>query len=150
MLIIFGFFVLLLMFFFIGELSGMLLALVDLPSAVLILIPLIFYLSVSKSGSIIGKYFKSSFTKAYVYTKDELESISAAMKNAIKFTLAMGGFCFIASVIASLGYLGTPEQFGSNLAVSLCTVLYSTAISFFVFFPTQAWAENKMNTLSAK
>jgi len=150
MFVIFGFFVMVFMFFFVGKLSGMLLAFIDVPSVILIIIPLIFFLFVSKNGNIIGSYFKSSFKKAYVYTKDELESISVAMKNTIKFTLAVGVFGFITGLIACLGYLGTPERIGPNLAISLCTLIYSIAISFFVFFPTQAWAETKINTVLNK
>jgi len=145
MLLIFGFLVMLFMFFFIGKLSGMLLAFIDVPSVMLIVIPLIFFLFVSRNGNIIAGYFKSSFKKAHVYTRGELMSISAAMKNTVKFTLAVGVFGFIAGLIACLGYLGTPERLGPNLAISLCTLIYSIAASFFVFFPTQAWAETKIN-----
>jgi flagellar motor component MotA len=147
MLIIFGFFVMIFMFFFIGKLSDMAQVFINLPSVALIVIPFCFYLIASKSGKITGKYIKFSFAKAHAWTANELDSICAAMKNTIKFILAMGIFCFIAGLIVCLGYLGTPERFGPNLAVSLCTLVYSIAISFFVFFPVQAWTENKINKL---
>lgn len=67
-----------------------------------------------------------------------------AMKNTIKFTLATGGFGFVAGLMACLVHMQTPGQFAVNLSVSLITLIYSIAIGFFVFFPTKAWAENKI------
>ena len=147
MLIIFGFFVMLLMFFLVGRISGMLWVFVNLPSIILITIPMIYFLIVSKNGNIIGKYLKSSFKKADEYTKNELDCLSAVMKNTIKFTLTIGFFYFIAGLIASIGYIGLPARLGPSLAISLCTLVYSVAISGFVFFPVQAWAENRKNAL---
>jgi flagellar motor component MotA len=100
----------------------------------------------SKSGNIIGRYIVTSFKKGHVYIRAELESLSVSVKNTIKFILAVGGFGGLAGVIASLFYLGTPEKLGPNLAVSLITLTYSITISYFVFFPLQAWAENKINS----
>jgi len=74
-----------------------------------------------------------------------LEGISVAIKNTIKFIFATGGFNCIAFAIISIGYIGAPEKLGPNLAISLTTLTYSIAICSFVFFPTQAWAENKIN-----
>ncbi|MDR0463547.1 MAG: hypothetical protein LBG94_00360, partial [Treponema sp.] len=108
---------------------------------------LVYFLFVSKSGKIIGKYISTSFKKNNTYTKTELEQLSSAIKNTIKFILAAGGFCFIACMVISLGYLGSPEQLGPNLANSLLSFTYAIAIGFFVFFPVQAWAENKINSL---
>jgi flagellar motor component MotA len=45
--------------------------------------------------------------------------------------------------------LDNREMLGPNLAVSLIMLIYAIAISFFVFFPTQAWVENQYNALSA-
>jgi flagellar motor component MotA len=52
----------------------------------------------------------------------------------------------MAGLIAALAHLGSPDNLGPNLAISLMTLMYSIVISFFVFFPTQAWAENKIKT----
>jgi len=121
--------------------------LINLPALLLILIPMLFFLLVSKSGKIISKYISTSFKKNNTYTKTELEQLSSAIKNTIKFILAAGGFCFIAFVVISLGYIGSPEQLGPNLANCLLSLTYAIAIGFFVFFPTLAWVENKINTI---
>ena len=130
-------------------LSGFLFVIFDLWSFLLIFISLLFFLFVSKSGNIICWYVKASFRKSYTYTKDELEGLSKAIKNTIKFLLATGGFSFILFIINALANLGAPEYLGPSLAMSLTSLTYSAAISFFVFFPTQAWAENKINSLNS-
>lgn len=150
MLILFGFLFMILFFGFVGGLSGMPTFYIDFPSALIILIPMIFFLVVSKSGNALGNYFRSSFKKNYEYTKIELESISAAAKNTIKFILGMGGLGFIAGLVGTLANIGAPERLGPNLAVSLITLFYSIALSFFVFFPVEAWAGNKINLSEKK
>jgi len=120
---------------------------IDMPSLTLILVSLIFFWLVSKSGKTIGNYFKTSFKKEHIYTATELASLSTALKNTIKFTLAVGGFGFMIGLVATLYYLGSPDNLAPNLAVSLITLTYSIMISGFVFFPVQAWAENKIVTL---
>jgi len=127
-----------------GSVSIMLL---DLPAFSLLFVTLLFFLFVSKSGNIILKYIKSSFKKEYVYSILELESLSAAIKNVIKFIIATGILSFITFIIVALAFLGTPEALGPNLAMALISLTYAIAISFFVFFPVQAWAENKINVL---
>ena len=121
--------------------------LIDLPSAFLMFVFWLFFFFTSKSGSIIGRYIKSSFKKSYNYTKAELVSLSVAVKNTVKFTLATGGFGFLTGVIASLMYLENRDMLGPNLAVSLFTVLHSITASYLIFFPVQAWAENKINAM---
>ena len=147
MILFLGFLFMLFFFTFIGTLSRSFMMLMDLPSALLIFVSLLFFLLVSRSGKIIGKYISVSFKKNYTYTKAELEKLSSAIRNTIKFILAVGGFCFMASAVISLGHIGAPERLGPNLAMSLITLTYSIAIGFFVFFPTLAWAENKINTI---
>jgi flagellar motor component MotA len=130
----------------IAILTGVVAVFLDLPSLLLILVPLLFFCCVTKSGKILGAYINASFKKEHAYTKAELEAFSAASKNTIKFILAVGAFGFMTGLIATLAYLGSPEYLGPNLAVSLITVTYAIAISCFVFFPVQAWAENKLNS----
>jgi len=131
----------------VGIISGFIFTLVDLWSFLLILLPLLFFLIVSKSGKLICEYIKTSFMKNYIYTKNELQGLSKAIKNIIKFVLAVGGFNFVLFIINALANLGAPEYLGPYLAISLTSLTYSVAISFFVFFPVKAWAENKINTL---
>lgn len=145
MLIIVGFLVMIVLTGLLGLFTSAPGILLDLPSAVIILGPLVFFLAVTKSGKIIGNYFVSSFKKDYVYTKAELTGISVAVKNTIRFILGSGGFGFLIGIIASLAYLGSTEYIGPNLAISLLTVLYAIALSYFTFFPLRAWAENKLN-----
>jgi flagellar motor component MotA len=146
MLLIFGFLFMVFILAAVGILSQMPTFFIDMPSILLIVIPLIFFLLASKSGNIIGRYIVTSFKKGHVYTKAELESLSAAVKNTIKFILAVGGFGFLAGLIACLADVRALERIGPNLAVSLITLTYSITVSFFVFFPLQAWAENKINS----
>ena len=89
-----------------------------------------------------------SFKKEHKYTRAELNGLSIAVKNTIKFVLAIGGFGFLFGLIASLAHIGTFERFGPNLAISLITLAYSITVSFFIFFPLQAWAENKANSMN--
>jgi flagellar motor component MotA len=70
-----------------------------------------------------------------------------AIRNTIRFILGAGGVGILLGVIGMLRNLENRAYLGPNLAVALLTVLYSIAISFFVFFPVQAWAENKLNDL---
>jgi len=153
MLIIIGFLFSIFISVLLGSMTGMnatmhgFIILVDFPSAILTLIFLFFFFFTSKSGSIIGRYIKSSFKKNYTYTRAELVSLSVAIKNTIKFTLAAGGFGFFIGAIASLG-VATKEELGPNVAVSLLTVFYAIIVSYLIFFPVQAWAENKLNAMS--
>ena len=148
MLLIVGF--LFMVFFFVGLslILGMLLIhIVDTPMALIIIVPLIFFLILTKSGSVIGRYIKTSFIKEHTYTGSELTGIILAVKNTIKFILGTSGVGFLFGVIAMLRNLENREYLGPNFAVALFTVLYSISISFIVFFPTQAWAENKLAAL---
>jgi len=149
MLLIFGF--LLMVFIFIVVGIGMPVGtLVDAPSAVMILVPLLIFLIFTKSGGVIGRYIKASFRKEHSYSRSELACLSSAVKSSIKFILATGWVGFFSGLIGcllSLLSMENRDMFGPNLAVSLITVLYSFSISYFVFFPTQAWAENKINAL---
>ena len=147
MLLIVGFLFMVFIFATVGILTGAPAIFIDLPSVLLILVPLLFFFFTTKSSKILGTYIKTSFKKEHIYIGTELEALSAAVKNTIKFTLAVGGFGFMVGLIATLAQLGSPENIGPNLAVSLITLTYSIVISYFVFFPTQSWAENKINTL---
>ena len=147
MLLIFGLLFMVFVFSVVGILSQFLQTLINLPSVLLILVPLIFFLFISKGGSIIGKYVVASFKRGYTYTREELEGLSLAIKNTVKFVLATGGFNCVTFAIISIGHMGNPERLGPNLAICLTSLIYSIAISYFVFFPTQAWAENKIQIL---
>jgi len=147
MLLVIGFLFMLFLFVVISVLSGVSASFLDIPSVLVILVPLLFFCLVSKSGKIIGNYIKMSFKKEHIYTAAELKALYAALKNTVKFVFLSGGFGFFAGLIASLLYFESKDRLGPNLAISLLTVMYSITISCFVFFPVQAWAENKINTL---
>ena len=148
MLLIFGTLFMIFMFVAVGILSQMLTFFLDLPSILLIIIPLVFFLIASKNGNNICKYIVASFKKNHLYTRTELEGIAISAKNTIRFIMGAGGFGFLFGLIASLAHLGSLDRFGPNLAISLMTLTYSISISYFVFFPLQAWAENKINSTS--
>ena len=147
MLLILGFIFMVFVFAVVGILSQFYQTLINLPSFFLILVPLLFFLFITKSGSVIGKYFVTSFKRGYIYTKAELERLETATKNTVKFILATGVFNCITFAIISIGHIGNPERLGPNLAICLLSLTYAIAISYFVFFPIQAWAENKIKIL---
>ena len=144
MLLIFGFLFTVFIYAVIGMVAGFLWVLLDPWALILIILPLVFFLFVSKSGKIIGEYITTSFKKDFSYSKSELERLISAIENTIKFILATGVFCFITFAVVSLGHIGAPERLGPSIAISLTSLTYSIAVSFFVFFPTQAWAKNKV------
>ena len=119
----------------------------DFPSASLTIVFLFFFFLTSKSGSVIGRYIRSSFKKNYAYTRTELVSISSAIKNTIRFSFATGGFGFLIGAIGALTFLGEKERLGPFVALSFLTVFYSIIVSYIIFFPVQAWAENKLNAM---
>jgi flagellar motor component MotA len=131
----------------VGIFTGMAAVFIDLPSVLLVLVPLFFFLFTSKSGKVLGRYIKTSFKKESSYIGTELKTLSVALKHAIKFTAALGGFGFLAGGIAALGYLGAKESLGPILALSLITLTYSVMIICFVFIPVQAWADIKITAL---
>jgi len=144
MLLIIGVLFMILALAIVGIFTGMAAVFIDLPSALLVLVPLLFFFFTSKSGKILGRYIKTSFKKEHAYIGTELKTLSVAIKHAIKFTLALGMFGFLAGGIAALGYLGAKERLGPILALSLITLTYSIMIICFVFIPVQAWAEIKI------
>jgi len=144
MLLIFGFLFMVFIYAAIGVAAGFLWVLLDLFALILVILPLTFFLFVSKSGKIIGKYITASFKQDFSYSKTELEGLISAIENTIKFVLASGIFGFITFAVVSFGYIGMPERLGPSIAISLTSLTYSIAISFFVFFPVQAWAKNKL------
>jgi len=147
MLLFLGFFFTVFAYVAIGMTAGFLGVLLDHFALILVVLPLAFFLLASKSGKIIGNYITASFKKDFPYTKTELEGLISAVENTIKFVLATGIFSFITFVIISLGYIGAPERLGPSIAISLTSLTYSISISFFVFFPVQAWAKNKINAV---
>ena len=147
MILIIGFLFMVFVYSITGIISKFLFTLASPWSALIILVSFIFFILVTKSAGIIGRYIITSFKKNYAYTKNELESLSLALKNIIKFILAIGALNFFIWGIITLGYIGLPQRIGPSLVISLTSLTYSIAASFFIFFPAQVWAENKINTL---
>jgi len=147
MILILGFLFTVIIYAAINAVAGFIGVLLDPWSLLLILVSLIFFMVVTKSGAIIGKYISASFKKKYPYTLAELEGLAAALKNTIKVILGVGVFGFITFAVVSLGHIGAPERLGPSIATILTSLTYSAALSFFVFSPLQVWAENKINAL---
>jgi len=150
MILIYGFLFMIFFYAAIGTLAagtfpGFLFMYTNLISLLLIFVPLIFFLLITKNGNYIGNYFKASVKKDYVYTRTELEGLSSAAKNAFKFTIGTGLFCFFLFSILSLSVLGDKQQLGPFLAITLSTITFAVGISYFIFFPVEAWAQNKIN-----
>jgi len=147
MLLIIGFLFMVVILVCVSVLTGVGGVYADMPSFLFVLIPLIFFFFVSKSGKILCEYIKTSFKREHVYTVTELTSLSTAVKNTIRFLFFICGFGFFTGLITVLAFLGSPENIGPNAAIALLTVLYPVLISGFVFFLVQPWAENKIITL---
>ena len=145
MLLIFGFLFTVFVYAVIGLTAGFISVLIDPWSLLFIIVSMLFFLFISKSGSVIGQYVIKSFKKVRKYTLTELEGLSIALKNTIKFTLFSGVFCFITFAVISLGHVGSPELLGPSIAICLTSLAYSFGICCFIFFPTLAWVENKIN-----
>lgn len=133
--------------FVIALLCGEVLFFIDPLSLYAIILPLIFFLVVSKSGKVLGGYMKTSFKKNPEYSAAALTHIAAAAKSAVKFTLATGWFGFFAGLVSTLAKVNDPSAVGPSLAVTIISIFYAIAIGYFVFFPVQAWAENKIMSL---
>ena len=146
MILFLGFLFTLFMFALIGFFIRMPVFFIDMPSFLLICIPLVFFLIISGSGKIIKLYITMSFRKNHEFEKNELISLSVCLKRTIRFLIAIGCFGFLTGIIACLANLGSPELLGPNLAISLLTLIYSLSIGFFIFFPVQAWADNKVSS----
>lgn len=146
MLLVIGFIFMIFIFAVISLITGIGLFFMDLPSIFLMLVSLAFFLTISKSGHIMGRYIKNSFKKEYTYTAAELTALSAAIKNSVKFIMITGAAAFLLGFIIMFAFLEDPQKFGPNLSVCLITLLYSVTISCFIFLPVQAWAENKINS----
>ena len=114
---------------------------------ILHLVTLSFFLIVTKSGKILGKYIKSSFKKEYEYTVNELESLVIAIKNIIKFIIPIGILGVMIFIVCALYWLDDVQHLGPHLAMSFTSIIYAIAIGFFIFFPVQTWAENKINAM---
>ena len=147
MLLIIGFLFMVFFTVVMGILTSAWNAFFDLPSIMLMIVSLLFFFPSTKSGKIIGRYFKTSLNKDSAYTGAELASLCAAVKSTIKFILAVGGLGIVSGLIGSLTNLENKNALGPNVALSLLSFFYAITISFFIFFPVQAWAENKMNSL---
>jgi len=147
MLLIIGILFMSLIMAFVGKYSGVGYILINMPSILLILVPLLFFFVMSRTGKVLLKYIKVSFKKGHTYTETELKALSVAVKNTIKFSFSLGGFGFMAGGIASLIHLRSPENLIPSMGVSLLSLMYSVIVNSFVFFPVQAWAENKIAAL---
>ena len=143
MLLIFGILFTILVFAVLVMLFHLSSVFISMPSMLFLLVFLLFFLLISKSGKVILMYIKTSFKKEYEYTKTELECISLTIKNTIKFIIASGIFGFITFIIVALANLESKEVLGPALAMSLTSLTYSIALSYLVFFPVKVWADNK-------
>ncbi|MCL1988485.1 MAG: hypothetical protein FWG64_11040 [Firmicutes bacterium] len=124
--------------------SGMGVFFVDIIFIVFILVALAVFMWLSASGKIIRTYVKTSLQKDYSYSASEFAQIATACKNTIKFIMGTGFILFMFGLVQLLGRLDTPEVIGIAVAMSLISLLYALAVSFLVFCPLQAWAENKL------
>ena len=144
MILIIGFLFMVLIFAGLSAITGMGPGIIDFPSALLVIIPLVFFFLVTKSGKNIGRYLKSSFRKDHTYTITELKAVCAAADNSVKFIYGIGAFGFLFGIVGALMYLENKEALGPNLAISLITLLYAIGVSAFMFLPLKFWAENKL------
>lgn len=117
---------------------------IDVPSLVIIIMPTIFFMAVTKTYRSVFGYFKNSFKSGCKFTEKELTHLSQDLGAIIKFVLASGVFAFIAGIIAMLANLNEPQTIGPSFAISLISCFYSVIISFFILYPTKVWAERNL------
>ena len=129
---------------FVGLIGGELAWYIDAASFFFVLVPLIFFLFITKNGKSIYGYIKSSFRKDYVFSEGELEIIARAAGNAMRIILAAGGFSSLIGLVITLRRLDDPQILGPYLSVMITSLLYSIGLAYFVFFPLKVWAEKKM------
>jgi len=142
MIIFKGTLFMILLFIVSGLVSGMGVFFIDIIFIVFILVSLAVFMWLSASGKVITQYIKTSLQKDHSYSTTELNKIATACKSTIRFTIGLGFIWFMFGIVQTLGNIGTPEVIGITVAMSLISLLYSLAISFLVFCPLQAWAEN--------
>lgn len=133
----------------IGLSVGGLYVFLDLVSFLIVALPVTFFLLITKGGRILGEYFKLSFMKNSEYSEAQLRGIAGAAKSTMKIALASGFFGFLSGLMMTLyfvdlGGIASAAVFNVNLSVSLITLYYSIALAFFVLYPLEAWAENKL------
>ena len=127
----------------IGIIDGELAWFIDMASLFFILVPLLFFLFITKNGKTIYSYIKTSFKKNRTYSKCELNNIAHAAKNAMKIILASGGFSFLSGLAIMLRRLDGPQMLGPYFSIMITSLLYSIGLSYFSFFPLKVWAEKK-------
>jgi flagellar motor component MotA len=103
-----------------------------------------FFLYVTKSGKVLIQYIRAGFVKNYNYSITELKNIAAVIKNLIKITHAAGGIGVVIGFITFLYNYDGISKMGPPLAIISFSLLYSIALSYFVFFPVRVWAEGKI------
>lgn len=126
--------------------SGLSLSLlfIDVPSFLIILIPGIFFLTVTKCHKFIIQYLLNSFKKDYVFQKIELRQLAFTLGSLIKIVLSSGMVGFFIGLISLFTHLDDPGNIGPSVSVSLLSIYYSILISFFCLYPTKIWAERKI------
>ncbi|MCL2620671.1 MAG: hypothetical protein FWD97_07040 [Defluviitaleaceae bacterium] len=127
------------------------LVLIDVPSLAFVLIPLVVFSQLSGNAKLLRVYFSGSFKKAHQFSKDELEGFVLAVKGNMKVAIATGAVAFLVALVAGvlpswLADYGN-ELFILNLMISILPMIYAIGIAYFVLFPVQMWAENRLKTL---
>ena len=130
-----------------GSEGGRFLIYINMSSLLIIIIPVLFYFLVTKSVETVRRYIISSFKRGYTFKAAELESLAKAMQGARNVIIAAGVFGFFGGIIAILTSLSVPEEIGPNFAVAMITVHYAVSAGYFIFYPTQMWAEAKVKAL---
>ena len=113
----------------------------DIPSLILIFIPLVFGLMVMGAW----KDFVKSFSVGIKpFSLLELKNIIGAVDMAQKLAFCGAIFAIITSGIMILGNLSDYSKLGPNLAVCFLSGFYATMVEFFLL-PLKLNAERKMN-----
>jgi flagellar motor component MotA len=125
----------------------------NIASLLCVLVPLLLFLILTNNGRIIKIYIMSSMKKEHRFDKDELQTIAGAAKSTGRFALGTGAFFCLANILTMLSYMNFEDEFGASrlvydIAMTLISLLYAIAIAFFIFYPLQVWAENKLRELT--
>lgn len=111
---------------------------------------LLLFLIFTNSGRIFSSYIRHSVQRGYQFTRDELQGIIYASRYTGRFTMGCGIVFFLCRCLWALACLNFEDEGGAftltrNIIAAILPLTYALTIAFFIFYPLQVWAENKLN-----
>ena len=112
--------------------------LIDIPSLIIVLSLLIFFIITSGLSKDFGRGFKILFKGASDYSAEQLKKAYLAQKYAARIIMKAGPIGMIVGLINFLKRFDDPSTIGPNIAVAALTTLYSFILSaIFLYVETR-------------